>query len=305
MRALVISGGGSKGAFAGGVAEYLIHHQKKEYDILVGTSTGSLLIPHLALDKTETLKELYSNVNQSTIFSNNPFKIKGNGEIKTISINYLKVLKNLVRKKKTFGESQNLRALLHKTINNSFFKELQDTEKDVVVTVSNLTSGKIEYKSIKDCDRKQFIDWMWASCNYVPFMSLYEKDNQQYADGGFGSLVPIREAIKRGATEIDVIILDTEVKLTAKIPAKNPFSLISDLLGFTLEQVRKHNVTIGKLSSNQKNVKLNFYYTPTVLTTNSLIFDKDLMSKWWKQGFYYARKKHKARDMNEIKLEDK
>ncbi|GAA6773297.1 hypothetical protein AAGS39_40560 [Flavobacterium sp. CGRL2] len=49
MRALVISGGGSKGAFAGGVAQYLIEEKRHEYDLFLGTSTGSLLIPHLAL----------------------------------------------------------------------------------------------------------------------------------------------------------------------------------------------------------------------------------------------------------------
>ena len=35
MRALVISGGGSKGAFAGGVAEHLIRVQKKKYDLFL------------------------------------------------------------------------------------------------------------------------------------------------------------------------------------------------------------------------------------------------------------------------------
>ena len=37
-KALVISGGGSKGAFAGGVAQYLMRNQGREYDIFVGTS---------------------------------------------------------------------------------------------------------------------------------------------------------------------------------------------------------------------------------------------------------------------------
>jgi len=32
-KALVISGGGSKGAFAGGVAQYLIQVRKKKYDL--------------------------------------------------------------------------------------------------------------------------------------------------------------------------------------------------------------------------------------------------------------------------------
>ena len=40
MRALVISGGGSKGAFAGGVAQYLLEEKKREYDLFIGTSTG-------------------------------------------------------------------------------------------------------------------------------------------------------------------------------------------------------------------------------------------------------------------------
>ncbi|MBT8385300.1 MAG: patatin-like phospholipase family protein, partial [Bacteroidia bacterium] len=56
MKALVISGGGSKGAFAGGVAEYLIDVKNKEYDLFLGTSTGSLMVSHLALNKLYELK---------------------------------------------------------------------------------------------------------------------------------------------------------------------------------------------------------------------------------------------------------
>ncbi|ANW95683.1 patatin [Wenyingzhuangia fucanilytica] len=305
MRALVISGGGSKGAFAGGVAQYLMKEQKKEYDILVGTSTGSLMISHLALGRIEMLKDLYTSVDQSTIFSNCPFKIKGRRGAKTVSINHFKVLWNLIKKRKTFGESKNLRKLLHNTITKDFYKEIRATEKELVVTVSNLTLGKVEYKSIKECEREQFCDWIWASCNYVPFMSLYEKDNYQYADGGFGALVPIKEAINRGATEIDVIILDTEMKLVANVPAKNPFALISDVIDFTLEQVSKHNVSIGKLASHYNNVQLNLYYTPTILTSNSLIFDKELMTGWWEDGYAYARNKHQNNEMSELKFADK
>ena len=68
MKALVISGGGSKGAFAGGVAQYLIENKKKEYDIFLGTSTGSLMVTHLAIGRVQELKEIYSNVDQKTIF---------------------------------------------------------------------------------------------------------------------------------------------------------------------------------------------------------------------------------------------
>jgi NTE family protein len=57
MKALVISGGGSKGAFAGGVAEFLICERKNQYDIFIGTSTGSLLVSHLALQNVSKSKK--------------------------------------------------------------------------------------------------------------------------------------------------------------------------------------------------------------------------------------------------------
>ena len=291
-KALVISGGGSKGAFAGGVAQYLMKHENRDYDLLLGTSTGSLMISHLALHKLDELKELYSNVNQDSIFSNNPFSIRSVDGQKIVSINHLNTLWNFLNGRKTFGESKNLRKLIAKNITKKMYDEIRSSEKEIVVTVSNLTTNRIEYKSNKDCTYEDFCDWIWGSCNYVPFMSLLEKDHCQYADGGFGTLVPIREAILRGATEIDAIILETEIPLINRLPAKNPFSLLFDVFGFMLTHVERHNITIGKLAAKNKEVQLNLYYTPTVLTTNSLVFDQKMMSKWWKSGFNYAKSKN-------------
>jgi isochorismate hydrolase len=59
-----------------------------------------------------------------------------------------------------------------------------------------------------------------------------------------------------------------------------------------LEHVERHNITIGKLSAKNNDVKLNLYYTPTVLTTNSLIFDKELMTSWWQSGYEHAQSKN-------------
>ncbi|SHN07808.1 patatin family protein [Polaribacter sp. KT 15] len=294
-KALVISGGGSKGAFAGGVAQYLMKHENKKYDLFLGTSTGSLMVSHLAMDMLDELKELYTNVNQETIFSNNPFKIRKVAGEKVISINHLNTFWNFLNGRKTFGESKNLRSLIKKNVTKEMYVKIRAANKEVVVTVSNLTANQIEYKSINDCSYEDFCDWIWGSCNYVPFMSLLEKDHCQYADGGFGSLIPIREAILRGATEIDAIILETEVTQINRLPAKNPFSLLFDVMDFMLVHVERHNITIGKLAASNKDIKLNLYYTPTVLTTNSLVFDKKLMKKWWKSGFNYAKSKEEEK----------
>jgi predicted patatin/cPLA2 family phospholipase len=298
MRALVISGGGSKGAFAGGVAQYLTEDLGRDYDLFIGTSTGSLLLSHMALHKAEKVKKAFTSVNQSSIFSSRPFLIKKKHGQETISINHFNVIMNFLKGRKTFGDSLNLKTLLQKTFTKEEFQQLKESNKEVVVTVSNLSLNEVEYKSIKDYDYDAFIDWIWISCNYTPFMSLVTKNGCEYADGGLGSMVPIEEAIKRGATEVDAIILQTEVTYFNRMPSKNAFSLITNLFAFMLDRIETQNIRIGKFSAANKDCIINFYYTPSVLTTNSLIFDKDKMREWWESGYEFA--KYRNEEINEI-----
>jgi NTE family protein len=299
MRALVISGGGSKGAFAGGVAQYLLQNKGRTYDLFIGTSTGSLLIPHLALGNIDKLHSIYTNVSMAQIFDINPFIIKSKKGIKFVTINHFNVIRQYFRGKRTFGESRNLQKFIKNNLSVSEFEYLQSLPTDVIITVTNISKNEAEYKSIKQCTYDEFCDWIWISSNYIPFMSLVRKNGCEYGDGGFSSLVPIREAIHRGATEIDVIILETEITLTKTILGKNPFSLMIDLFLFSLDQLGKHDVSIGKLSATNHNVKLNLYYTPTKLTNNALIFNRKKMKKWWLLGFKYAQ--NKSEIMSEIR----
>ena len=289
MRALVISGGGSKGAFAGGVAQHLIEDLKRKYQLFIGTSTGSLLVSHLALNKIEKIKSVYTNVNTDSIFNVCPFIVTRKHGTQNIRINHLNVLINIFRGSKTFGESQNLKRLIKETISEDDFFKLKESSLDIVVTVSNLSLNKVEYKSVKDFDYEEFCDWIWISCNYTPFMTLVKKNGCEYADGGMGNMVPIEEAISRGATEVDAIILQTEVNQLNRMPSKNPFSLLTNMFAFMLDRIESQNIKIGKFVASNNNAIINFYYAPTVLTTNSLIFDKEKMSEWWESGYNFAK----------------
>ena len=298
MRALVISGGGSKGAFAGGVAQYLMEGLGQDYDMFVGTSTGSLLVSHLALNDIGKLYDIFTNVQQHDIFSVSPFVQRKKGDREYVSIDFINSLWQFIKRKRTFGESKALKRNIKRNLTLEEFEKIRATKHDVVVTVSNLSKNKVEYKSINDFSYEEFCNWIWISCNYIPFMSLAKVDGYEYADGGLGCVVPIREAIQRGATEIDAIVLEAEQMDRAKVLGKNPFSLMISLFGHLLEQVEKHDILIGKLAAKNKNIKLNLYYTPTSLTENSLIFSKRLMVKWWEQGYNYAKLKHESEDEN-------
>ena len=300
MRALVISGGGSKGAFAGGVAQFLIEELKRDYQLYLGTSTGSLLVSHLALNKIEKIKEVYTSVNNDSIFSLCPFIIKEKYGTQNISINHFNVLRNFLKGSKTFGESYNLKKLIQETFTEDEFRELKKSSYDIVVTVANLSLNQVEYKSIHDFDYEDFCEWIWISCNFTPFMTLAKKNFCEYADGGLGSMVPIEEAIKRGATEIDAIILQTEISQLNRMPSKNAFSLLSSMFNFMLDRIENQNIRIGKFVASHQDIIINFYYTPTVLTTNSLIFDKEKMTRWWQSGYQFA--KFKNEDLSQLEI---
>ncbi|MGM0391138.1 MAG: patatin-like phospholipase family protein, partial [Bacteroidota bacterium] len=205
---------------------------------------------------------------------------------------------NFIKGKKTFGESLNLKKLILDTLSREEFEKLKASPKDIVITVSNLSLNEVEYKSIKDYGYEDFCEWIWISCNYTPFMSLVKKNGCEYADGGLGSMVPIEEAIKRGATHIDAIVLQTEVTYFNRMPSKNVFALIINLFSFMLDRIENQNIRIGKFAAANKDVIINFYYTPTVLTTNSLIFDKIKMESWWESGFSFAKFENEA--LNQI-----
>jgi predicted transcriptional regulator len=65
-----------------------------------------------------------------------------------------------------------------------------------------------------------------------------------------------------------------------------------------LDRIEKQNIKIGKFAAANKSATIKFYYTPTVLTTNSLIFDEKQMKSWWQTGFTYAREK--SEELNQI-----
>ncbi len=290
MRALVISGGGAKGAFAGGIAEYLIRDQGIKYDMFTGSSTGALLAPLLAAGNLDGAKKVYTSVKQNDIFSSHPFKISKRDGVFTSKINHLGILKMFLKGKKTFGDSRALKKLILRTFTEDQFETIRASNTKVVIAVSNFSCNVVEHKYLRDCTYEDFVDWIWISSNFVPFMSLVIKDGQEYADGGFGNFIPIEEAIDAGATELDVIILTPRRKMVKKIPSRNAFSLLLNAIDFMLTQIARDEKYIGLLESMNHDIKVRYFHTPRVLTDNSLIFHPPQMKIWWNEGQLLAKR---------------
>lgn len=293
MRALVISGGGCKGAFGGGVAQYLLRERGIKYDMFTGSSTGALIVPLLAAGSIDKACKVYTNVTQRDIFSSHPFHVvRRRGKVKT-RINHLGILRMFLKGKKTFGESFALKALLAKTFTREEYDRIRNAGTRVAITVSNFSRNVVEHKYISDHSYEDFLEWIWISANFVPFMSLAIKNGQEYADGGFGNFIPIREAIDMGATEIDAVILTARRKTSHKVRSRNAFDLMMSSLDFMLAQIAADEKYIGLLESMHHDLKIRYFHTPRVLTDNSLHFDPVEMKKWWNEGVEHARKMYR------------
>ena len=59
--ALVISGGGAKGAFAIGVLKFFRTNTTLNFDLVSGTSTGALISPLVVTKDFDLLEFIYSN----------------------------------------------------------------------------------------------------------------------------------------------------------------------------------------------------------------------------------------------------
>jgi len=278
-KCLSISGGGSKGSFGGGTIQALYEKYNKDYDLIVGCSTGSLLMTLASIKKMNKLKEGYTNVTQKSIFKINPFDKHGN-------IKILNSIWRILKGKNTLGDSSNLLKTLKKFFTEEDFDLIKSSNKEIVATVTNITKECIEYKSSKNCSYDDMCEWVYASACIPLFMSIVTKENNEYVDGGLIDHIPIQYAIDQGATEVDVIVHTTKNITVQQCKISSIMHLFDKTISTMHKEITRDDIEISKLkASNNNDVILNFYYTPYELTDNSLIFNKEKMLEWWDLGY--------------------
>lgn len=281
-KGIVLAGGGSKGAYAIGVASYKIIEEKKDWDVYVGTSTGNLIAPLLALNKLDVLKQVYTTATNDNIYSHNPFK-------KDNSINIINVIWRLITGKKSIGEAGKLKELISNSYTVDDHILLKKLEKKVFSAVTNASYNRTEFKYQAESIYSDYKDWMLASASIPVIFPPFFKNDCEYIDGGVVDQVAIQKAVDEGCDEIDVIVLSTEYSTEKKWKSKGLISVLLRTFGILLDQVTTNDILIGQLSGKLKNVTLNFYFTPYKLTDNSAVFDPKKSLEWYNLGYNYAK----------------
>ncbi len=304
-KVLVISGGGARGAWGGGLAQTLVQDSLNDYVSIIGSSTGSLLAPLIALEEFEDLKEAYTTINDKDIFSVRPFKSKGpkRGQIRPF-----KAFWRILLGKKTLGTSKKLRKTIKKYYTEDHFNRLKDLKKQHISTVVNLTHDTTEYKSSMTYSYESTVNWMWASANAPIFMSLYDAQDEQgrmstFVDGGVKEGVPLQKGIAVSCDQkldnVDVIVHNTLEPREDNIQEGGVIKLLTRVIELFLTENRQNDLVAAnreavviqafqeRCDDEIEFVTITFYFMPDdayEIVTNELSFDETEMSNMWEAG---------------------
>ena len=205
---LVLSGGGSTGAYQIGVIEALEELNIK-CDIVVGTSIGSINGAMYVTGSIGRAKEMWNNLSFKSIFSEDIKYDSQKDELNVIK-KYIKIA--------TKGgiEPNNLKQNL---IDNIDLDRFYNSDIDYGLTTVNFPSLKLIKLTKKEIKREELLDYMIASSTVFPVFKLKKISNKKYLDGGVRDTMPYDLAIKMGADKLIIVNTSYFFKY-AKIPKK-------------------------------------------------------------------------------------
>jgi NTE family protein len=318
--ALVISGGGSKGAFAAGAVKYLYETYCRDgwFDIVGGTSTGSLITPlaglfkepALAGEALSDLERLYTTITTRDILDK-------------------RSIFTLLFKPDALNGSAPLELLIETYLTAQRFEYLRDPRApETYVVYTNFRTGREVFVSPREpgVDLAGFRRALLASCSVPVYMESTRIGGDACYDGGVSEILPLRRAVFLGAERL------LSIRLDPPVPADDtgPLSRIDQVLlrtfaimlnaGLTsdIERTRLINdavlakddlrglfaddpVVLEKIDralerhpdlfgSHRRLVDLDMdIYPDRPLTGDALIFEPAVMKRWFREGYDKAR----------------
>jgi predicted patatin/cPLA2 family phospholipase len=287
-RALVINGGISRGAFAVGAIKKIFESRPDwEFDILVGSGAGSLIIPFVALGEIDKLVEIFTTKHNKDI-------------IKKFSLS------------ERIGETSILDAspfwgLLDQYYTHGLYDRLQHTSKElyfntVCLQTHALTifsnrlrpavANQYTHRTFDTYD--QFLRTLLASsCQplLLPPIKIHpgEEPVRQYIDAGDREYAGIDIAMTSGAMDIYTLLLTPSIQEPQNREYKDLFSILQETLDiFIADATDKEHILPNLYNEGLR------YIDSVKRKMKSRGIPDDMITEWFDTGMpanpYYNRK---------------
>ncbi len=251
--ALVLSGGGARGAYQIGVWKAL-----KQLDINItgsyGTSVGAINAAAVVLKEYEQAKTLWLNIDYDDVMELSP-------ELENIFRGHISSL-SLADLEKGIGQLlhgidiEPLRNKLNEIINES---EVRQSEIDYGLVAFCVSDMKPRTLHIDEIPEGELIDYILASAG-LPIFKPEEIKGKVFVDGGVYNNIPINLALDKGFENIIIVDIGSIGDLTTRVT-----SFIEN---------RKYD---GEYST--------IFIRPRKFYGNMLAFDPDIASSFIKEGY--------------------
>lgn len=277
MRILVLSGGGSRGAYQVGVLKRLVE-AGKSWDLVAGISVGALNGSYLAMfDKADVAKGMEK-------LEGIWLGIKGTEDIvKPWLPSHLNHIAGYF--KGSLKSSAPLLSLIESRFNHTALKS-----SDVDCRIGAVSLGRGQFRTIRKYE-DNFLKWILASATMPVVMPPVEIEDDKWVDGGVREQTPINSVmdvigncLNRGEPiEIDLVLSGpTHNKVLAVHPTK-----ITNLMLVALRctQLAIEEIYLSNLGMLAEVKSINIYEPKLPLVVNSMEFLPEEIKAMIKIGY--------------------
>lgn len=240
--AVVLEGGGAKGAYEVGVWKALEEAGVK-YNAVAGTSVGALNGAMMAMRRLDLAVELWGNITFSQVFDVDDEQMRRlySGDFQELDLKSL--LKDAAAAIKEGGlDIGPLRRLVEETVSE---EKIRSSDVELFFVTYSLTEKKELDLDAKRLPDGRLADMLLASA-YLPLFRRRKVDGKAYMDGSVQNLVPLNCLLEHGYRDIIVIRvyglgIEKRVKIPpdANITTVAPGKKLGGILHFDAGQSRK------------------------------------------------------------------
>ena len=237
-RALVLSGGGARGAIQFGALKYIYEHvihtsAECQFDIIAGVSVGALNGAMLAQNKFDALCDIWNEINDSKVY--------------TGRLTLLQTLWRILIGKKSVLGNEPLHRLIQRNINLEDISESCDFRFGAV----SLVTGKYSLFRPKDFSdstelRKAILSSTAIPVIWEPVQQIYLSDDrtvEDMVDGGLRNYSPLGDVLDANPDEVVIINCSTDELRTVPDADKNILTIANRALTeITLDEIFRNDI---------------------------------------------------------------
>jgi len=272
--ALVLEGGGMRGAFTAGIIKFLLE-KNLIFEYVVGVSAGANNGANYVSRQVDRNKKIFVDLVEDERYMG---------------------IKNLIKEGNYFGMDFLFHELPHKILPFDYENFLKSNSK-LVVGVTDCTAGKAVFLQPKNCGSQKKIDKIFKATSSLPLISTPVKmGGRVYFDGGITAPIPVNRAEADGYKK-NLIVLTRENNYRKK-PLKAGFLLnfflkdYPQLVDQLKNRYKVYNRTIDYIRKKEKKGDF-FVFRPQNLAIDRFSKDKEKLKELYNSAYKIAENRSK------------